>query len=229
MSQPSPSPVWDVTALRRPPRPALTQPPPQFDADYPGLQSRGALFLRVISVLPHYIIVTALGYAVTVTTFVAWFVILATGAIPPGLFDLGALYLRWEARFLAYTCLLSDRYLPIGDAPYPAQFVIRRPERSSRRKTLFRAALALPSILVLGLLAYVEIAAVVIAWFAILLTRRHPLGLFLFSVGWLRWMLRLQAYLLLLTDHYPPFHLSETPDPAARFLGVTQAEQRAAW
>ncbi|HVC29842.1 MAG TPA: DUF4389 domain-containing protein, partial [Steroidobacteraceae bacterium] len=122
MSQPPP--VWDVSALRRPPRPRLTQPPPQFDADYPGEQSRSALFLRIVAFIPHYIIVTVFGYSVLLTTVIAWFAIVFTGAIPRGLFDFGALYLRWEARFFAYMCLLSDRYPPFGDAPYPAQFVI---------------------------------------------------------------------------------------------------------
>lgn len=223
MNQSLAQPAWDVSALQRPPRPALTQPPPQFDADYPPAPGRSELFLRIVAFIPQYVAVVALYYAASVTTVIAWFAILATGAIPRGLFDFGALYLRWETRFLAYVGLLTDRYPPFGDAPYPAQFVIQYPERSSRLRTLFRAFLAIPSAIVWWLLACVAIAAVVIAWFAILFTRRYPLGLYLFIVGWLRWTLRLQAYLLLLTDHYPPFQLSETPDPAAPFLTAMSA------
>ena len=51
--------------------------------------------------------------------------------------------------------------------------------------------------------------AVVIAWFAILLTGRYPRGLFDFVVSVGRWWLRVQAYaILLVTDRYPPFALT---------------------
>jgi hypothetical protein len=47
----------------------------------------------------------------------------------------------------------------------------------------------------------------VIAWFAILFTGRYPEGLYHFGSGVLRWNIRVDAYLLLLTDVYPPFSL----------------------
>jgi Domain of unknown function (DUF4389) len=37
---------------------------------------------------------------------------------------------------------------------------------------------------------------------------RYPEGLWQFGVDVQRWSLRLQAYLLLLRDEYPPFSLS---------------------
>jgi hypothetical protein len=47
----------------------------------------------------------------------------------------------------------------------------------------------------------------VIAWFAILFTGRYPEGLYRFGVGVLQWNLRVEAYVLLLRDEYPPFSL----------------------
>ncbi|MGI8551087.1 MAG: DUF4389 domain-containing protein [Dehalococcoidia bacterium] len=217
-------PVWDVVQLRPPTERGWVQPPPVFDADRPGLQSRLMPFLRPIVFIPHYVVTTALGYVVWFTAIFSWFAIIFTGTLPRGLFGLGAYYLRWSARVWTYMSLISDRYPPFGDAPYPAQFVIQYPERSSRLKAIFRLLLVIPTAIVYGLLSYVGISVVIVAWFAILFTRRYPLGLYLFALGWLRWGLRLQAYLLLLTDHYPPFHLSEIPDPAALFLaGSTTA------
>jgi hypothetical protein len=68
--------------------------------------------------------------------------------------------------------------------------------------------LAIPHYIVLVALFLVAIVAVVIAWFAILLTGRYPRGIFDFVVGVGRWSLRVQAYaFLLVTDQYPPFSL----------------------
>ena len=47
----------------------------------------------------------------------------------------------------------------------------------------------------------------VIAWFAILFTRSYPRSLHTFGIGVMRWGLRVEAYLLLLVDDYPPFTL----------------------
>ena len=50
--------------------------------------------------------------------------------------------------------------------------------------------------------------AIVIAWFAILMTGRYPQPLFNYVVGVGRWSLRVNAYaFLLVTDRYPPFSL----------------------
>lgn len=53
-----------------------------------------------------------------------------------------------------------------------------------------------------------DVVAVVIAWFAILITGRYPRALFDYVVGISRWGLCVQAYaFLLLTDTHPPFSL----------------------
>ena len=44
-----------------------------------------------------------------------------------------------------------------------------------------------------------------VAWLAILFTGHYPEGLYQFGVGVLRWFIRVEAYLLLLVDEYPPF------------------------
>ena len=53
------------------------------------------------------------------------------------------------------------------------------------------------------------IVVVVLAWFAILFTRRYPRGIFEFVQGVIRWHNRVTAYaFVLVTDRYPPFSLS---------------------
>ena len=59
----------------------------------------------------------------------------------------------------------------------------------------------------LALLGIAVFVVGVIAVFAVLFTGRWPDGLRGFVLGVGRWWLRFQAYLLLLTDEYPPFTL----------------------
>jgi Domain of unknown function (DUF4389) len=46
------------------------------------------------------------------------------------------------------------------------------------------------------------------AWLIILFTSTYPQGLYEFGSGALGWLLRVEAYVLLLVDEYPPFSLT---------------------
>jgi hypothetical protein len=71
----------------------------------------------------------------------------------------------------------------------------------------FRLILAIPQIIVVAVLGVAAIIIWVIALFAVLFTGRWPEGLHTFIVGYMRWVTRLEAYVGLLTDRYPPFSL----------------------
>jgi hypothetical protein len=45
----------------------------------------------------------------------------------------------------------------------------------------------------------------VLSWFLILVSGRYPQGLYDFGVGCFQWYIRVEAYLLLMVDDYPPF------------------------
>jgi len=91
--------------------------------------------------------------------------------------------------------------------PLPVECDVEYPERSSRLLIFFKWLLVVPHIIVLYAVGAVTGLFTVIAWFAILFSGRYPKGLFDFSVGTLRWMARVNAYMLLLRDEYPPFSL----------------------
>ena len=55
------------------------------------------------------------------------------------------------------------------------------------------------------LICIVAIFVYIIGWFAVLFTGAWPVGLRNFIVGLTRWTTRLNAYMYLLTDKYPPF------------------------
>ena len=97
---------------------------------------------------------------------------------------------------------------PMASSPGgpPVRFDVEYSESLSRLLIFVKWLLAIPHYLFLAVLCVAAVIAVIVAWFAILLTGRYPRGLFDFVVGVNRWWLRVAAYaFLLVTDRYPPF------------------------
>ena len=106
--------------------------------------------------------------------------------------------------------LLEDLYPPFGEGPYPADIAIADPPSARDRLSVgLRLLFALPHIFVLFFVLIAWAFTTIAAWFSILLTGSYPRGLYEFGVGALRWRLRVEAYLLLMVDEYPPFSLSD--------------------
>ena len=80
---------------------------------------------------------------------------------------------------------------------------IAAPLKHNRLTTFFRHLLAIPLLIVnhLDVIAYI---AVVIAWFAIVITGRYPAGLYGIAAGYLRFSTCVVAYMMLAVDAYPP-------------------------
>lgn len=139
---------------------------------------------------------------------IAWFFIVLAGRHPDALWRLGAWYMRWRVRAAAYLTLLRDDYPPFGDAPYPAALDVARPPGPRDRVTVFfRIILALPHLFLLWVLGIAWAVTTAVAWAVILLTGRYPETLYGFALGVLAWTARVECYLLLLRDEYPPFTL----------------------
>lgn len=204
--------------------------------------SRWLWLVKMFAAVPHFAALAALGAVLVVVTLVAAIAIVVTGSYPRRLFRLSVGILRWNWRvgFYVYAALGTDRYPPfsLADRDYPAELDIDYPERLSRGLVLVKWLLAAPHLVIVGLLAgtimLYPIAAlndlagdarllggysvlnllVVIAGFFLLVTGRYPVPLFDFLLGVDRWILRVAAYVLLLTDVYPPFRLDAGPtDP----------------
>jgi len=95
---------------------------------------------------------------------------------------------------------------------YPVVYEADYVEKRSRLTTFFRYFLMIPHFIVLIVLEIGLAFAVFIAWFALLFTGRWPQGLYDFTAGVLRYMTRLNAYMYLAADPYPPFDMQEHPE-----------------
>jgi hypothetical protein len=118
--------------------------------------------------------------------------------------------------------------LSIVDGGYPVQVEIDQPAQLSRLLIFVKWLLAIPHFIVLYVLGIIAWVVLVISWFAVLILGRYPRSLFDFLVGFERWRLRVNAYLFLQTDAYPPFSFDEDPAYPIR-LSVVYPERIARW
>jgi hypothetical protein len=108
---------------------------------------------------------------------------------------------------------------------YPVSFHADYVEQRSRLTAFFRLILVIPVAIWLYLYAIAAGIAIVIAWFAIVITGRYPAGLYDFVAGFTRFQVRVMAYAALLCDPYPPFGGAEVPEYPVRMEFAGPLEQ----
>jgi Domain of unknown function (DUF4389) len=194
--------------------------------------SRWLWVVKWLLLVPHVIVLAFLWIAAIVLTLIAWIAILITGRYPRGIFEFNVGVFRWTWRVLyyGYQALATDRYPPFSlerEPDYPATLDVAYPERLSRGLTLVKWVLAIPQFLIAGIFVgggayWIQRAngwhfappwsgliglLTLFAGFAVLFTGGYPRGLYDFIMGLNRWVLRVAAYVALMTDEYPPFRL----------------------
>lgn len=88
---------------------------------------------------------------------------------------------------------------------YPLRFDVEYPENLSRLLIFVKWLLAIPHFIILYVLNALVNIILLIAFFAILFTKRFPRGLFDVVVNIYRWQANVSSYVGLLRDEYPPF------------------------
>lgn len=149
-----------------------------------------------------------IGAVAFICAVIAWFAIVFTGAQPRGLWDFARMYMRWRTKAVAYIALLRDEYPPFGEGDYPVTYALDFPDAPRNRWSVgLRIFYVIPHVIVLFFLGIAWAITSVIAWFAILFTGSYPEGLYRFAVGVMRWHVRVESYMLLMRDEYPPFSM----------------------
>jgi len=112
---------------------------------------------------------------------------------------------------------------------YPVTFEADYVEQRNRLTAFFRLILAIPAAIVLYVYGIIVAIAVLIAWFAIVITGRYPKGLYEFVAGFTRSLARVTAYSLLLADPYPPFGGGAHPSYPVRMTFAGPLERYSRW
>jgi len=181
-------------------------------------------FFRIILAIPQAIFLYIYGILACIAVLIAWVAIIITARYPQSLYDFVAGFNRSVARVTAYTALLCDPYPPFsasGDPAYPVRMDFDGPLASySRLKTLFRLILAIPIVILRYVMQLLLEIGAFAAWVVIVVTGSMPRGLFDVMVLANSYMARSDAYLLLLTETYPPFQ-----DDVTRSAGTAPPPQ----
>ena len=165
--------------------------------------------------VPQLMIARVLSSLRGVLTLISLFTVLFTEKIPRPLFDMIAMTYRYEWRAMSYALFLHEDYPPFdfqvggtddGVEPHTT-LTLTYPEHLDRWKPLYKWFLAIPHYVVVIALAIGAAFAVVWGFFAVVFTGQYPAGPRDFIVDAYRYGLRVQAYVGLLTDQYPPFAL----------------------
>ena len=135
------------------------------------------------------------------TVPVAWAGAMLTGRVSEPVHRFLRVYVRYGLRVAAWTTLTVRRYPRVRGASPPVVDVGRG--RQARWTALFRAPLALPSLVLASVFAAVVVATAIGAWFVALVRGRTTEGLRELSAFCLRYQVEALAFLFLLTPHAP--------------------------
>lgn len=203
---------------------AETGYPATFEVEYPERLGRLSTVFRVVLFIPIAIFLALVSggglnfgdYGDEFFFFAGsgggivlaiWAAVIVRQYVPHWMFDFQVALMRFQARAYGYLALLTDRF-PAFEGDYPIDFDVRYPEKLSRwRVAIWKIISSIPHLILLIVLFVAVLVVTIVAWFAILFTGRYPEGLHTFVVGVFRWSLRVQAYIVSLTDEYPPFSL----------------------
>jgi hypothetical protein len=198
-------------------QPAIPSQPATLAFQAPEKVANWRPLVNWLLALPHYVVLYALQILSEVIAIISWFAILFTGTMPEQFANIQAMYMRYAIRTYTFSGFLREEYPPFAFGMTPrdggedprvrVDFTPRLTERN-RLTVAFRIILVIPQLIVLIFLGIAAAVVVLVALFAVLFTGRWPEGMRTFVLDVMRWYLRVETYLTLLTDEYPPFALS---------------------
>jgi hypothetical protein len=183
--------------------------PLTLSVDYPEDANRLTTSFRWLLDIPIFIVSLLITGSISGLQVLAPLVmILFRQKYPRWLYDWNLMLTRFNTRVGVYLLLLRHEY-PSTDEEQAVHLGFPYPDVQNdlnRWMPLVKWILAIPHYVVWALLAIGALIAVIIAWFAILITGKMPEGLFNYIVGVMRYGTRIELYAFMMTtDVYPSF------------------------
>ena len=194
-----------------------------FELRSPDRVARWRPLVAWLLAFPHYLVLYGLGIVSGAVAVISWFAIVFTGKLPAGLAGLQVLYVRYQERATLYAAFLYEEYPPFAFPTDPVDpgdtrvTVSYRPEFEDRNRltVFFRIILGIPLVIWVMLVWLVASFVIFLAFFAVIILGRWPQWMRDFVVKATRLSVQYNAYLLLLTDTYPPFGFTPDGSPTA--------------
>jgi hypothetical protein len=174
------------------------------------------IIVRVILAIPVFLVLFLVGIVAYVAILLLWIPVLLTGRQAGLVYTVVGGYLRCSTRVLAYVYLLAGQYPPLGVSEVAGEDVAVHVEEGQSINRLWgipilgyfvRWIVLIPHFIVLWVLTIVAAFLLYVTWIPVLLTGRQAGLVYTLVGGWMRYYVRVIAYMLLLTDRYPPFGL----------------------
>lgn len=177
---------------------------PEMEIEQPERQRRWTVLLRLLLLIPHFIVLYLVSLAAVVVVVLGWFAALALGRLPSWISDFLGVVIGYQTRIGASSMLLIDKYPPflLSQPDYPVQLDIR-PGRLNRWAVLFRFILIIPIVLLNAILSHGWGMLSFFLWLVVLVMGRVPRPVFDATAAILRFAFRVQCYTYLLTGSYP--------------------------
>jgi hypothetical protein len=178
--------------------------------------SRGDLLLRTFFgwlyiVIPNLFVMVFVSIYAQIIAIIAQWIVLFTGKYPKDWFDYQVKFMYWGARLNAVLMNMVDDKVEIGTNGKSDKVSLSfdYPASLSRGKVLLRWflgwAMVIPHAFCLYFRFLVTSLFMGIAWWVVLLTGNYPASMHEFNVGTYRWIYRLQAYFMVMSDDFPPY------------------------
>ncbi|MFD7904365.1 DUF4389 domain-containing protein [Kitasatospora sp. NPDC059747] len=187
-----------------PPAPVSREWLPVLDMPGPGAQNRWTVLLRLLLLIPQFVVVWVLSVVAFFVTVIGWFGALVLGRLPGFAADYLTAFVPYDTRVTAYLMLMHDRYPPFRfrTPEHPVQVELR-PGELNRLAVLFRIVLVIPAAIVQGLVYAGWWMVSFVLWLVVLILGRMPQPLFEATAAIVRYRMRATAYFVMLTSAYP--------------------------
>ena len=165
--------------------------------------------------IPHGLILNALQILARVVFFIYWLMLIFTGKLHPGMYNVMAMYERYNSRASGFLVGYSEIYPPFdfnmdhadNGAYPPVRLQLPEVPHTATRSDALNVFKAIPHYIVLMVFFIGAFFVAIAGWFAVLFTGAWPQGMRDFLVRLSNYYYRVWTYVTMVENDYPKFGL----------------------